>query len=56
MSMSNEAVAELIRNQFPDAQITVTGDGYKYQAEVISTTFEGVSKVKRHQSVYRAVS
>ncbi|WP_020396900.1 BolA family protein [Thiolinea disciformis] len=56
MSMTNEAVAELIRTQFPDAKITVTGDGYKYHAEVISIIFEGVSKVKRHQLVYRTVA
>jgi len=56
MSISNDAVTELIQTRLPDAQITVQGDGYKYQAEVISASFQGLSKVKRHQVIYAAVS
>ena len=56
MSISNEAVTDLIKAGFPDASITVEGDGYKYQTEVISTAFNGLSKVKRHQAVYATVS
>lgn len=56
MSISNEAVAHLIQTGIPDAQVVVTGDGYKYQAEVVSDAFTGLSKVKRHQKVYAAVA
>ena len=56
MSISNEAVAELIKAGIPDAVIRVDGDGYKYQAEVISPAFAGLSKVKRHQKVYATLS
>lgn len=56
MSISNEAVEQLILDRMPDAQVTVTGDGYKYQASVISSVFEGLSPVKRHQTVYAAVN
>ena len=56
MSISNEAVVDLIRSAIPDAEIVVEGDGYKYQTEVVSSAFAGLSKVKRHQKVYAAVS
>lgn len=55
MSISNEAVAELIKTAMPDAEIEVTGDGYKYEAKVVSTAFEGLSTLKKHQMVYAAV-
>ncbi|HPQ97323.1 MAG: BolA/IbaG family iron-sulfur metabolism protein [Thiothrix sp.] len=56
MSISNEAVAELIRSGIPDAGIRVDGDGYKYQVEITSPAFVGLSKVKRHQKVYATLS
>lgn len=56
MSISNEAVVELIKAGIPDAEVEVTGDGYKYQTEVVSPVFADMSKVKRHQKVYAAVS
>jgi acid stress-induced BolA-like protein IbaG/YrbA len=56
MSITNEAVAELIKTGIPDAQVEVSGDGYKYQAEVVSAGFAGLSKLKRHQKVYATVN
>jgi len=56
MSISNDAVEQLILDKMPNAQVTVTGDGYKYQASVISDVFAGLSLVKRHQVVYAAVN
>lgn len=56
MSISNAAVEEMIKNSLPDAQVSVTGDGYKYEADIISTAFEGLMTVKRHQLVYAAVN
>lgn len=56
MSISNEAVAELIQTAMPDATVTVTGDGYKYEATIISEAFDGMRTLKRHQLVYAAVS
>ena len=56
MSISNEAVAALIQAHIPDAQVSVTGDGYKYETDVVSNAFEGLSKVKRQQLVYAAVN
>jgi acid stress-induced BolA-like protein IbaG/YrbA len=55
MSISNEAVSEMILKAIPDAEVTVTGDGYKYEAKVISVSFEGLTTLKKHQMVYAAV-
>ncbi len=55
MSISNEAVSKLIQEGIPDATVSVDGDGYKYEATVISTSFEGLNTLKRHQAVYAAV-
>ena len=52
MSITNDEVTALIQIGLPDAIITVTGDGYKYEAHIISASFTGLSKVKRHQKIY----
>ena len=56
MSISNDAVNQLISDSIADSLVEVTGDGYKYQAQVISPAFAGLSKVKRQQMVYAAVN
>lgn len=56
MSISNETVEQIIRAKLPDAQVTVSGDGYKYEADIISTAFEGMMTLKRHQLVYAALN
>ncbi len=56
MSISNEAVSKLLEDGIPGASVTVSGDGYKYETTVISESFEGLSTLKRHQSVYAAVN
>jgi acid stress-induced BolA-like protein IbaG/YrbA len=56
MSISNEAVASMIQAQIPDAQVSISGDGYKYEADIISAAFAGLSTLKRHQLVYAALN
>jgi len=56
MSISNEAVETLISDAFDQVEVTVSGDGYKYETTVISPAFDGLSKLKRHQLVYKAVN
>lgn len=56
MSISNDAVAALIKNHLPDALVTVSGDGYKYEADIVSSAFVGLSTLKRHQLVYAALN
>lgn len=55
MSISNEDVVKLIQAGIPEAEVTVNGDGYKYETTVISASFEGLNTLKRHQAVYSAV-
>lgn len=56
MSISNEAVTQLIESSFPDAKVSVDGDGYKYETTVICQSFEGLNTLKRHQAVYASVN
>ncbi len=56
MSISNEDVTKLIEASFPDAKISVDGDGYKYETTVVSDAFAGLNTLKRHQAVYAAVN
>ena len=56
MSISNDAVKQMIQDKLPDAQISVSGDGYKYETYIISEAFTGLNTLKRHQLVYAAVN
>ena len=48
--------AKMIEEGIPDSRATVTGDGGKFEALVVSEAFEGRSAVQRHQMVYRVFS
>ena len=37
------------------ARVEVSGDGQHFQALVVSSAFEGKSRVQRHQLVYKAL-
>lgn len=52
MSISNESVEKLIKEGMEDVEVTVSGDGYKYEARLVSKAFEGLNTMKRHQLVY----
>lgn len=54
--MSPEALESLLRERLPEAEVAVSGDGYKYEIRVVSQTFEGLLPVKRQQKVYAAMS
>ncbi len=56
--ISLEQVEAMIRAEIPDAQVQIqdlTGGGDHLQAIVISSQFEGKSRVKQHQLVYEAL-
>jgi acid stress-induced BolA-like protein IbaG/YrbA len=36
-------------------QVEVDGDGQHFQASIVSSAFEGLSRIKRHQLVYGAL-
>lgn len=54
--MEISEIKKLIEDGITDAEAIVTGDGGKYEATVISTAFEGLSMLKEHQLVYKAVN
>ncbi len=58
MPMPAEDIVAFIKKAIPDAQVTIkdlAGDGDHYSATVVSSAFEGLSKVKQHQMVYASL-
>ena len=58
MPMLADDIVTLIKDGLPGAEVVMTdlaGDGDHYKAEVIWSGFEGVSRVKQHQLVYKAL-
>ena len=53
---SNEEAKSLLEQAMPNADITINGDGYKYEAIVISEEFEGLGTLQRHKKVYAALN
>ncbi|MGK7875674.1 MAG: BolA family protein [Xenococcaceae cyanobacterium] len=56
--VSLKQVEAMIREKLPDAQVTVkdlTGGGDHLEAIVVSSEFEGKTRVKQHQLVYGAL-
>ncbi len=53
--MEIEAVAQLIRAGLPDAQVQVSGDGYHFEARVVSAAFLGKSPLERQRLVMATV-
>ncbi len=53
-----EALEELVRARFPDAEVQLTdltGTKDHYQLTVVSRQFEGVPPLQRHRLVYAAL-
>jgi stress-induced morphogen len=58
MAMQAQEIEDLIRETFPDAQITITdlrGDGNHYAAEVVDASFAGMNRVQQQRAVYAAL-
>lgn len=58
MPMHPEEITSLILAGIPDAKIQIVdlvGDSNHFQAEIISPSFAGKSKVQQHQMVYQAI-
>jgi acid stress-induced BolA-like protein IbaG/YrbA len=48
-------VREFIAAGLPCEQLVVEGDGRHFFATIVSTAFEGLPRVRRHQKVYAAL-
>lgn len=58
MAMHAQELEDLLREAFPDADITLedlAGDGDHYRAIIRSSAFSGKSRVAQHQMVYAAL-
>ena len=56
MAITAQEIETLLRESFPDGQITVQGDdGQHFAAEVIDASFEGKNRVQQQRAVYAAL-
>jgi len=58
MAMAASDIQRLIKDAFPDADITMTdlaGDNDHWAAMVVSSAFKGKNRVQQHQMVYAAL-
>ncbi|MCF6443614.1 BolA family protein [Nereida sp. MMG025] len=56
MPITAHDIEALIRDSFPDAQITVQGDdGQHFAAEVVDASFAGKNRVQQQRAVYAAL-
>jgi acid stress-induced BolA-like protein IbaG/YrbA len=53
--METEAVAKLIRDGLPGAEVEVSGDGSHFEAVVVSDAFAGLSPIKKQRLVMDTV-
>ncbi|ASJ76464.1 BolA family protein [Granulosicoccus antarcticus] len=50
--MRMDFFSDLVEQSIADSQAEITGDGSKFEARVVSDSFEGLSTLKRHKLVY----
>ena len=58
MPMAADDIEALIRAALPDAVVEIrdlAGDGDHYAARIVSASFAGMSRVRQHQLVYKAL-
>jgi stress-induced morphogen len=58
MGMAAAEIEKLLKDAFPDADVTITdlaGDNDHYAAMVTSSAFKGKTRVQQHQMVYAAL-
>ncbi|BBM83197.1 BolA family protein [Candidatus Uabimicrobium amorphum] len=56
--MTPQQISDTLQAAIPEAEVRVndyTGGGDHFEVIVMSNSFEGVSRVKRHQMVYKAL-
>jgi len=54
--LATETIKAKIEDGIPGAKVEVSGDGYKYEAVVISDKFDGLNTMKQRQMVYATVN
>ncbi len=54
--MDSKEIQQLLSAQLSDCQISVTGDGGKFQVTAIGDVFTGLSAVRRQQRIYQILN
>lgn len=54
--MSPEQLQTILREKLTDCEVHVGGDGYHYEVVAIGAVFEGLSPVKKQQTVYKCIN
>jgi acid stress-induced BolA-like protein IbaG/YrbA len=56
MPITAQQIEDLLRESFPQAQITVEGDdGAHFAAQVVDESFRGKNRVQQQRAVYAAL-
>ena len=55
MSFDEAEYHERIRREIADASVSFDGDGCSCRVQVVSASFVGVPRLKRHRMVYKAL-
>ena len=58
MPIAQKELFDILQNHFPDSVIDIqdlAGDNDHYKAIIKSKSFNGLSKIKQHQMVYKAL-
>ena len=50
-----EEIKARIEQALADAEVAVSGEGDRFQVDVVSERFEGLSRVKRQQAIYGVI-
>jgi len=51
-----DTIEARVRSHIDGAQVKVSGEGNRFEIQVTSSKFEGMSRVQRQQMVYEAIS
>ncbi len=54
--MRMDYFSDLVEKAIDNSQVEITGDGSKFEARVVSNSFEGLSVIKRHKLVYAVLN
>lgn len=55
-NMNCEEIQTLLKSNFTDSQIDVTGDGRHFEALIVSHDFEGLNLLARQRLVYKTLN
>jgi len=56
MTIDANQIKALLDAQLPDCDITVQGEGAKFQVVAVGDTFFGLNPVKRQQKIYQILN